>query len=119
MAKGFEGLDVWQKSCLIAVDMYSAFRNCRDFGLKDQVCRAAVSIPSNIAEGYERNSPRDFIRFLNIAKGSCGELRTQIYIAKELEYLDADCCQDLLQTSKSISAMLSGLIRTIQKKTQG
>jgi len=73
--------------------------------------RAAVS--SNISEGYERNSPRDFIRFLNIAKGSCGELRTQLYITRELEYIDPDGFKDLMERRKTISTMLNGLTRSI------
>ncbi len=100
----------------MAVDIYGVFKECRDYGFKDQICRAAVSVPSNIAEGYERNSPRDFIRFLNIAKGSCGELRTQLYIAKELEYIDQDFFTDLLERSRAISAMLIGLIRSINSR---
>jgi four helix bundle protein len=69
-----------------------------------------------IAECYERNSPGDFARFLNIAKGSIGELRTQLYIAGELGYLDKNCLQDMLERSKEISAMLMGLIKSIQVK---
>ena len=68
-------------------------------------------MPSNTAEGYERNSPRDFVRFLNIAKGSIGELRTQLYIARELGYLEKEIFEDLLERSKEISAMLAGLIK--------
>ncbi len=98
------------------VDVYKAFSECKDFGFKDQICRAAVSVPSNTAEGYERNSPRDFVRFLNIAKGSIGELRTQIYIARELDYLEKEIFGDLLERSKEISAMLAGLIKTVSKK---
>jgi len=66
------------------------FSECKDFGFKDQICQAAVSIPSNVAEGYERNSPGDFTRFLNIAKGSAGELRTHLYIARELGYTQGE-----------------------------
>jgi len=116
MSEGFEGLEVWKRGCRLAVDIYGVFKECRDYGFKDQICRAAVSVPSNIAEGYERNSPRDFIRFLNIAKGSCGELRTQLYIAKELEYIDQDFFTDLLERSRAISAMLIGLIRSINSR---
>lgn len=116
MPDGFEGLEVWKMACRLTIDIYQAFKGCRDYGLKDQICRAAVSIPSNIAEGYERNSPRDFVRFLNIAKGSCGELRTQLYIAKELDYMDANSYGDLIERSKTISAMLHGLIRSVKSK---
>jgi four helix bundle protein len=73
--------------------------------------RAAISIPSNIAEGYERDSDPDFIRFLRIAKGSAAELRTQCYMANELELFPKERRQSLIQKCKEISAMLQGLIR--------
>lgn len=116
MRDGFEGLEVWQKGCRLAVDLYRILEDCRDFGFRDQICRAAVSVPSNTAEGYERNKPRDFIRFLNIAKGSCGELRTQLFIARELNYVPSEIFKDLVDRSKSVSAMLSALIRSIESK---
>ena len=113
---GFEDLEVWKKSCRLTVEIYQAFHQCRDYGFNDQVQRSALSVPSNIAEGYERNSPRDFIRFLNIAKGSIGELRTQLYIAQKINYLESDHTTELLIKSKEISAMLSGLIKSIKGK---
>ena len=114
--EGFEGLEVWKKGCRLSVDIYKAFSECKDFGFKDQIFRAGLSVPSNTAEGYERNSPREFVRFLNIAKGSIGELRTQLYIAGELGYLDKDQLKDLIERSKEISAMLAGLIKSIRSK---
>ena len=113
---GFEDLEVWKKSCRLTIQVYQAFGQCKDFSFKDQVQRSALSVPSNIAEGYERNSPRDFIRFLNIAQGSIGELRTQLYIAREISYLKNDLTVELLNKSKEISAMLSGLKKSIKKK---
>ena len=80
MIKTFEDLDVWKRSCQLAVDVYQAFKSSKDFALKDQMQRAAVSIPSNIAEGAERDSTKEYIKFLRYSKGSCGELRTQLYI---------------------------------------
>ena len=77
----FEDLKVWQEGISLSIHVYQTFIKCRDFSLKDQLCRASVSVPSNIAEGFERHSNKDFIRFLRIAKGSSGELRTQIHIA--------------------------------------
>lgn len=78
----FEDLKVWKTACNLAVTIYDSFKTCRDYGLKDQITRSAVSVASNIAEGAERDSGPDFIRFLNIAKGSAAELRTQLYIAE-------------------------------------
>lgn len=114
--EGFEKLEVWRKASRLAVDVYRAFSDCRDFSFRDQVCRAAVSMASNIAEGYERNSPGDFVRFLNIAKGSCGELRTQLYLANEIDFLQTEHFRKLLERSKEISAMLNGLIKSIQNR---
>ena len=113
---GFEDLEVWKKSCRLTIEIYRAFFQCKDYGFKDQIQRSALSVPSNIAEGYERNSPQDFIRFLNIAKGSIGELRTQIYVAKKLFYLEENLSNELLNKSKEISAMLSDLIKSIRNK---
>lgn len=74
--------------------------------MQDQVQRAALSVPSNIAEGYERNSNKEFVRFLNIAKGSCGELRTQLYISRKLDFIKKAEFDHLISESKEISAML-------------
>jgi four helix bundle protein len=68
--QSFEGLEVWQRGCRLAVDVFKTFAGCRNFTMQDQVQRSALSIPSNVAEGYERNSNKEFIRFLNISKGS-------------------------------------------------
>ena len=90
-------------------------RESRDFGFRDQITRAAVSVPSNIAEGVERNSKAEFKHFLGIAKGSAGELRTQITIARELEYLADQEAGEMLGESVEISRMLHGLIRSLKK----
>ena len=109
MSRDFEKLDVWKKSCQAAVETYKALRNCHDHGLKDQMTRAAVSVASNIAEGAERSSEKEFSRFLDIAKGSAGELRTQLYIALKLEVIDSTSAQQLIAEMKSISRMLQAL----------
>ncbi len=72
----FEDLVIWQDGVTIAVEIYALFNNSKDFGFRDQIQRSSVSIPSNIAEGYDRQTNNEFIRFLRIAKGSCAELRT-------------------------------------------
>ena len=106
----FEDLDVWKRSCQLAVRIYELLKDCRDFGLKDQMTRSAVSIPSNIAEGSERGSNADFIRFLHIAKGSAAELRTQIYIANRVGLFSTDTQNELVSELKQVSSMLQGLI---------
>jgi four helix bundle protein len=78
--EAFENLEVWKRSSRLCVALYKQLRDCKDRGFKDQATRSALSVPSNIAEGYERDSLNEYIRFLRIAKGSCGELRTQLYI---------------------------------------
>ena len=111
--QSFEDLEVWQRGCRLAVDVFKTFARCRNHTMQDQVQRSALSIPSNVAEGYERNSNKEFIRFLNIAKGSSGELRTQLYISRKLEFLtkpDFDC---LVAESKEISKMLHGLSKAV------
>jgi four helix bundle protein len=117
MAYGsYENLEVWQRSCRLAVELYELLKDCRDFGLRDQMTRAAVSIASNIAEGAERGSSADYIRFLHIAKGSAAELRTQVYIASEIRTIfPSGKANDLIADFKRISSMLHGLIRSLNK----
>ena len=112
----FEDLEVWQRSSRLAVRLYEALSTCRDYGLKDQMTRAAVSIASNIAEGSERNSSADFIRFLHIAKGSAGELRTQIYIACRIKMLSESIQKEMTSELKTIASMIQGLINTLRNK---
>jgi len=107
--QSFESLDVWKRGCRLAVRVYKELRNCRDYGLKDQMTRAGVSIASNIAEGYERGSNKDFIRFLNIAKGSAAELRTQLYIAEQIDVIEMEKRKELVTETIVISRMLQKL----------
>lgn len=74
----FEDLDIWKEAMRVSVKIYEVTKPCIDFGFKDQIQRSAVSVPSNIAEGFERQTNKEFIQFLFIANGSCGEMRTQI-----------------------------------------
>ena len=84
----------------------------KDYGFKDQITRAALSIPSNISEGFERESQKECLNFLSYAKGSCGELRTQIYIGIKIDYIQHDVGEKWLREALEISSMLSGLIKT-------
>jgi len=117
MYNSFEKLEVWKRACTIAVSIYDTFTNCRDYSLKDQMSRAAVSIASNIAEGAERDSPKEYIRFLHIAKGSAAELRTQIYISCRIGIITIDKQKELTEELKVISKMLQSLIKSIKPKT--
>ena len=114
--QSFEELEVWKRACRLAVDVCQALEDCKDFGLRDQLQRSAVSVPSNIAEGCERDSPAEFGRFLRIAKGSAAELRTQLYIASRLGRIPEDRASAFIGEAKEISAMLFGLIRSQQAR---
>jgi len=116
--QSFEDLEVWQRGCRLSVAIFETFERCRNFSLKDQIERAALSIPCNIAEGSERGSTRDFAHFLNFSKGSCGELRTQLYIARKLKLLPKRDFENLMAETKEISAMLEGLRRSILAKNR-
>ena len=115
--RSFEDLEVWQKACRLAVRVYEHLRNCKDYGLKDQMTRSALSIAANIAEGAERDSRAEFIRFLHIAKGSAAELRTQIYIAHDINIISVAKKEELVNEVISISKMLHSLINAVKKKS--
>ena len=110
----FENLEVWKRSCRLAVQVYELLKECRDFGMKDQMTRSAVSIASNIAEGAERDSRPEYIHFLHIAKGSAAELRTQVYIAKQIQLISGTAAMELTADLKKISAMLHNLIKSLK-----
>ena len=108
----FEELDVWRRSARLSADIYKALGSLKDYGFRDQITRSGLSIPSNIAEGFERGSDRDCARFLLYAKGSCGELRTQIYIGMDIGYIERETGSLWTAETEDISRMVGGLIRT-------
>lgn len=115
---GFQGLKVWQKSKDLAVQVYKITEHGmfgKDYGLRDQVRRSSVSIPSNIAEGDERDTDKEAVRHLYIAKGSAAELLTQLIIAHEVNYIDETTFKELEETCLEISGMLSRLISARSK----
>lgn len=116
----FEDLEVWKRSCQLAVDVCVATQDSRDYALKDQMQRAAISVPSNIAEGCERDSTQEFIRFLRISKGSCGELRTQLYISERVRQRigqpPIEGSRPMISETKEISKMLQGLINSLKRR---
>ena len=103
----FEDLKIWQEGIELVVKVYSSLKDCTDYGLRDQLQRSAVSIPSNIAEGFDRKSNNEFIRFLRIAKASCAELRTQLIIAKKISLFNSD---PLIEDTRRLSAMMQKMI---------
>ncbi len=114
----FENLDVWKRACQQAVEICGVVQKWNNFALRDQIQRSAISVPSNIAEGHERDSTGDFIRFLRIAKASNGEMRTQLYIAQKLNLIETEQGKSLVAESKEIAAMLQGLIHSIQARSK-
>lgn len=109
----FEEIIAWQKAKVLTVKIYSLFGNSKDYGFKDQILRASVSVMNNIAEGFERKSNQEFKQFLYIAKGSCGELRSMLILAKELHKIDEQEAEKLLAMAEEISKILSGFIKTL------
>jgi len=116
----FEDLEVWQLARTLVSKIYRLAKQgefAKDFGFRNQICRAAVSIVSNIAEGFERRSGNQFQQFLDIANGSTGEVRAQLYIALDLGYIPKDQFQELLGDTISIGKMLTSLIRYLRTQT--
>ena len=90
-----KNLDVWKRACRLSVDLYKITQNCKDSGFKDQITRAGLSVASNIAEGYERDSIPARIQYIIIAKGSCGEVWTQLMIGRSADFLESSICKKL------------------------
>jgi four helix bundle protein len=111
----FEKLVVWQRSTSLAVSIYRELAGCRELVFRNQVTRAALSVPSNIAEGMERSSAKEKCYFLRIARGSCGELRTQMIIGSEIGYIRPPLAELWIPESRELSKMLGGLINTISQ----
>ena len=109
----FEGIIGWQKAKELTVKIYELFEQSRDYGFKDQIQRASVSIMNNIAEGFERKSNNEFKQFLYIAKGSCGEVRSMLILSKELRKINGADADNMLELSEETSKLLSGLIKTL------
>ncbi len=109
----FEDVIAWKKSRGLTLSVYGAFKNCRDFSFKNQIERAAVSVMNNIAEGFERQTNKELKNFLYIAKGSCGEVRSMLGLALELNYLNKSVADSLIDASTEVSRVLSGFIKTL------
>jgi len=109
----FEDMLVWQKSRIFVIDIYQIFKNNRDYSFRDQIQRASVSIMNNLAEGYERKGNKEFVKFLYISKGSCSEVRSMLYLASDLDYINKNELNNLHDKATEISKMLSGLIKKL------
>jgi four helix bundle protein len=116
-AKGYEQLNVWQKAMDLTVEIYGITKHFPKeelYGITNQMRRAAVSIPSNIAEGHSRNSQKEFLNFLSIAKGSNAELFTQLLICERVGYISSSNIKPIKQLSQEIARMLTSLITRIE-----
>ncbi|HVZ65773.1 MAG TPA: four helix bundle protein [Lacunisphaera sp.] len=118
MGTGFHDLRVWQDAKALAIAAYRLSATLSDFGLRDQIRRAAVSVPSNIAEGDERDSDKDCVRCFYIAKGSLAELRTQLEIASAVGALPESAVSPLLESAAAVGRQLGALIKARSSRAQ-
>ncbi|MFZ2303870.1 MAG: four helix bundle protein [Minisyncoccia bacterium] len=109
----FEDIIAWQKAKTLSLCIYGIFNTNKDYGFKDQIQRAGVSVMNNIAEGFERRSDKEFKHYLFIAKGSCGEVLSMLYLGHELKYISKQEFEELYAQAVEISKMLSGFIKTL------
>ncbi len=114
----FENMRVWQKGKDLAVEVYKETNDMKDFGFKDQITRSALSIPSNIAEGMERETDKELRRYLIIARGSCAELKTQTIIAREIGYLIQSRANNWINECNQIGRMLGAFIKKLPRSSQ-
>jgi len=115
----FEDFIAWQKARKLTSDIYKVTNQgkfARDFGLKDQIRRAAVSSMSNLAEGFERGRPSEFHQFLSVAKASCAELRAQLYVALDVGYLNTETFDTLMRQATEVGQILGGLRASVERR---
>jgi four helix bundle protein len=116
--KSFEEINAWQRARNLTKRIYQISSEglfARDYGLRDQMRRACISTMSNIAEGFERGGTKEFMQFLSVAKGSVGEVRSQLYVALDQEYISVATFEQLSGEAIEISRMLSGLMKYLRK----
>jgi len=106
----FEDLIIWKKAVELAEDIFNSFKNCKQFSLKNQVERAVISVSTNIAEGFEQGTNKQFIRYLYIAKGSCGEVRSLVKLADRLDLVDKEQAQIMAEKSSRLSVSIHKFI---------
>jgi len=112
----FEDVVAWRKAQDLAVDIYSIFRDLKDFGFKDQITRAVVSISNNVAEGFDRSGNREFLRFLFIALASCSEVKSMLYLSERLSYISNAKREELIGKTTEVSKIINGLIKSMSTK---
>lgn len=112
----FENLEVWQDAIELAARVYELFPDCRDFSFRDQIQRASASVSNNIAEGYERDTNAEFLRFLFIAKGSCGEVRSRAYLARRISLLSVEQSTPLIEDTRRLSRRIARFVAVRREK---
>ncbi len=109
----FEDIIAWQKGQNLAFEVYNCFKDSRDFGFRDQIQRASVSVSNNVAEGFDRMSDKEFVRFLYIALASCSEVKSMLYLSERLNYLNKAQTLLLIEQCNEIGKIIRGLIKSL------
>lgn len=110
----FEDIEAWKEGRKLVVQVYNALSKCKDYGFRDQIQRAAISITSNIAEGFDRGTNKEFIQFLTIARGSVSEVKSQGYNAMDLGYVGGEEFDKMYQECTTVSNLINGFIRYLR-----
>ena len=115
-AENFEDLQIWQRSRVLTNEIYDAFEQIRDFEFRNQIQSAAVSVMNNIAEGFERRTKKDFAHFLDLSKGSSGEVRSMLYLAEDRRYIDKSASERLRSEYKDLSKSIGALASKLRSQ---
>ena len=115
LARRFEELEIWQEARELHRVIWGEFKECREFGFRDQIRRAALSAMNNIAEGFERRTPKDFAHFLDLAKGSCGEVRSMSYASEDIGVLSQKTGSQLRAQSEALSQRIAAFSRHLRR----
>jgi four helix bundle protein len=116
--ENFEEIEAWKESRKLVKELYSGFSTCRDFSFRDQIQRAGISIMANIAEGFERNTNKEFINFLSIARGSCAEVKSLLYAALDIGYVENDMFNKLHGRINKVNGLLNGFISYLKSNVK-
>jgi four helix bundle protein len=116
--KNFEDLEIWRISRELVNQIYSDFRECKDYGFKDQITRAGISVMNNISEGFCRDSDAEFRHFLNISKGSCGEIKSMYYIAEDQFYVDLNNSINRRDRTQRLIYSISSFMRYLKTSSK-
>ena len=110
----FEDIESWKEARILVQSVYAAFKTCKDFSFRDQVQKASISVMSNIAEGFDRGSNKEYIHFLTIARGSTSEVRSLAYAAVDIGFIGEPVFKDIYESCQRISNLLNGFIRYLK-----